>query len=130
MFSEQREQVTRDVAINRLRQALLTLTDDDHSICRIAAAKNFFCGGFRRFSDTELRERYDWLAYRYPAASRHQIEELANRWQLARQVIEGLPLACDVQQMEHDSCGGWDDFSNQDLSTFCHQILGESLIVD
>jgi len=119
-----REQVPRDVAINRLREALLELTDDDHSICRIAAEKGIFCGGFKRYSDAELRERYDWLARKYPAASRDEIEHLANQWQLGRQIFEDQAFACDVQEIEHHTCGGWSDFSNEDLAKFCQEILG------
>lgn len=123
------EQVPRDVAINRLREALLELTDDDHSICRIAAEKEIFCGGFRRYSDAELRERYDWLARKYPAASREELEHLANQWQLGRQIFEDRAFACDVQQIEHHTCNGWADFSNEDLARFCRELLGADVVV-
>lgn len=129
MRRQAREQLRREVAINDLRQALLALTDDDHSICRIAAQKGIFCGGFKRYSDAELRQRYDWLARRHPSAPRHEIETLADRWQLGRQIVDDEPLACDVQQIEHDSCGGWDDFSNQELSRFYREILGKDVFV-
>ena len=43
--------------------------------------------------------------------------------------VDDLPIACDVQQKEHDSCGGWDDFSNEQLSTFFTELTGRSLIV-
>jgi hypothetical protein len=38
--------------------------------------------------------------------SREELEDLDNRWQLARQIVGDLPIACDVQQKEGDSCGG------------------------
>ncbi len=44
--------------------------------------------------------------------TREDLEEVANRWQLARHEVNALPTACDVQQIEHDLCGGWDDFTS------------------
>jgi hypothetical protein len=40
-----------------------------------------------------------------------------------------LPLACDVQQMEHDMCRGWDDFSNDELSRFYAELTGKTIVV-
>jgi hypothetical protein len=55
--------------------------------------------------------------------SRQTLEELINRWQLARQDVNGLPMACDVQQREHDACNGWDDFSNDELAKFYAEVF-------
>jgi hypothetical protein len=121
--------ISRSSAITRLRSALVALTDDGNSICKVAAERGLFCRGFRRYSDEELRNRYGWIARRHPAASRAELEDLANRWQLARQVFDGTQLACDAQSEEHDTCNGWDDFSNQELSGFMLEILGEEVAV-
>ena len=121
--------VKRDVAINQLREALVGMTDDDHSMCEIAAEKGIFCGGFKRYSDTELRERYGWLARKNPDAPREVVEDLANRWQLARQEFRDRNLACDVQTIEHHTCGGWDEFSNDELATFYRELLGKEVVV-
>ncbi|MFN2441992.1 MAG: hypothetical protein ABR517_04860 [Thermoanaerobaculia bacterium] len=124
------ERITRETAVRRLRDVLVLLTDDDHSICRVAAEKKIFCGGFSRDSDEELRRRYPWLVARNPSSTRAQIEEAANRWQISRQVFDGLPLACDVQNLEHDTCDGWDEFTNADLARFCRELLHEDVIVE
>jgi hypothetical protein len=37
-----------EFAIARLREALVRLTDDDHSLCQVAGERGIFCHGFRR----------------------------------------------------------------------------------
>jgi hypothetical protein len=121
--------VPRSEAVALLRNELLKITDDDNSICKVASERGIFCHGFQRNSDGGLRRCYAWLDKRRPGMSRAELEDLANTWQLARQEVDQLPLACDVQQKEHDSCGGWDDFSNEDLSRFYHDLTGRDLVV-
>jgi hypothetical protein len=121
--------ITRWETIQLLRAELLKLTDCETSICRAAADKGIFCNGFNRFGDGELRRRFAWLGDRARSMSREELEEIANRWQLARQEVDGLPIACDVQQREHDTCRGWDDFTNSDLARFYFQLTGVSVIV-
>ncbi len=133
MTSAQPEQtpraIARAAAISELRGGLLKMTDDEHSICQVAADRGILCRGFRHYSDEELRDRYDWLVRKNPTATRPDLEKMANLWQLARQVLEGVPLACDAQKIEHDTCMGWDDFTNTDLSRFYREIFGEDVIV-
>ena len=121
--------VTRNEAVSLLRDELSKLTDDDNSICKVASDRGILCQGFHRHSDGGLRRCYSWLDKHRPGMSRPELEDLANRWQLARQEVDQLPLACDVQQNEHDSCGGWDDFSNEDLSRFYLELTGRDLMV-
>lgn len=121
--------VPRNDAVALLRVELLKITDDDNSICKVASERGIFCHGFQRSSDGGLRRCYAWLDKRRPGMSRAELEDLANTWQLARQEVDQLPLACDVQQKEHDSCGGWDDFSNEDLSRFYNELTGRDLVV-
>ncbi|MFL6244762.1 MAG: hypothetical protein ACJ74H_01965 [Thermoanaerobaculia bacterium] len=94
------------------------------SICKLAAQTGVFCKGFRRYSDQELKERYGWIAEKNPAMPRTELEEIADRWQLARQQVFSAATSCDVQQLEHDSCGGWDDFSNDELARFLRELTG------
>ena len=61
--------------------------------------------------------------------SRRELEEVADRWQMARQDVEGSPIACDVQQKVHDTCRGWDDFTSEDLSRFYYEMTGEEIVV-
>lgn len=123
------EAILRTEMIALLRSELAKLTDEDNSICKVASDRGIFCQGFHRYSDGSLRRCYSWLDKRRPGMSREELEDLANRWQLARQMVDGLPLACDVQQKEHNSCGGWDDFSNEELSHFFNELTGRSLMV-
>jgi hypothetical protein len=43
--------------------------------------------------------------------------------------VNRLPLACDVEQKEHGTCGGWDDLSNEDLAGYCAGLLGQDVLV-
>jgi hypothetical protein len=121
--------LTREQAIDRLRRALLELVDDEHSICEVATSKGILCRGFRQFSDAELEQRYHWLLERRGEQGREELEKLANRWQLARQFVQNSSLSCDVQAREHDTCCGWDDFTNHALEGYIREICGEDVIV-
>jgi hypothetical protein len=121
--------ISRGEAIGRLRHYLKTLTDDEHSMCQVAAKKGIFCHGFARFSDEELKKRFAGLLSLRPKLNRWQVEELANRWELARQMVDGVTLACDAQTIEHDTCRGWDDFPNEQLARFCADLLGLDVAV-
>ena len=123
------ESIERAEVINQLRSELLKHTDGETSACKYAAQKGVFCRGFARFGDGEMRRKYNWITRRRPDMSREELEDIANRWQLARQDVDALPIACDVQQIEHDMCRGWDDFSNQELSQFYSQMTGKQIVV-
>src|ERR1700730_16581955 len=100
--------IERTEAIDLVRSELLRHTDSETSACKFASERGVLCRGFVRFGDGELRRKFSWITRRRPDMSREELEELANRWQLARQDVNALPLACDVQQMENDMCRGWD----------------------
>jgi hypothetical protein len=121
--------MTRDETIQALRRALLDLTDDEHSICEVAGKMNVFCGGFAQWKSHELRARYDWIVRHNPRLTRAELEELANRWQLARQFVRETPLACDTQAIEHHTCRGWDEFSDAELAQHLQQLTGEEVQV-
>ena len=121
--------LNREEAIRAIRAAILGMVDEEHSMCQIAAERGIFCHGFRQDTHEQLKERYDWLAKRRPDASREELEDMANRWQLARQVVLKVPLSCDAQTSDRDSCGGWDDFDNKTLERFYLEILGKEVTV-
>ena len=121
--------MTRDEAISRLRNELVAMTDDEHCMCRVAADRGIFCRGFNQFSDDELRQRYWWIVRRRPSLTREQLEQIANDWQLTQQEVKDVPVACDVQARLHDTCRGWDDFSNDQLAKVYQQLTGESVLV-
>src|SRR5687767_14107757 len=116
------QSISRDAAIALLRNALMRIAGPDTSICKVAADRGIFCRGFRRYDDAALREEYKWIDERRPGMSREELEDLGDRWQLARQELHQLPTACDVQTFEHDTCGGWDDFTTDDLSRFILEV--------
>jgi hypothetical protein len=120
---------TRREAIDRLREALVELTDEDRSICQVAADSGIFCCGFRRWPDSEFDRRFRNAIGRSTHLSRPQMEELGNIWQLAEQIRCRVALACDAQIGPRSACRGWEEFSNADLARYCGDILGKSVVV-
>lgn len=121
--------VSRNDLIKMLRAELADRTDEENSICKIAAEQGIFCQGFHRYGDNELRRRYGWIVRKRPDMTREQLETVANDWQLAQQAVYESPLACDVQNKVHDTCNGWSDFSTEDLAKFYTQITGKNVTV-
>jgi hypothetical protein len=122
--------VTRETAVARLRRKLIALSEESKSVCRLAAEKGIFCRGFLRDGDDELRFRYAASIENAGKITRAELEERANAWHLERQQKEGVLLSCDVQYMGYETCRAWDDFSNEELSRFCAEMLGETVRVD
>jgi hypothetical protein len=123
------ETQSRESIIGALRTELARRANGEMSICKLAAQNGIFCKGFDRYSDNELKRRFGWIVKRAPGATRQELEDVADRWQLARQDVDGVATACDVQQLEHDMCRGWDDFSNEQLSGFLLELAGPSVAV-
>ena len=121
--------ISRPTLIAELRDELRNRANGEMSICKLAAKTGIFCKGFRRYTDAQLKERYGWISARYPDVSREELEEIADRWQLARQDVLGAMTSCDAQQLEHDACGGWDDFTDDDLVRFLHELTGRTVVV-
>lgn len=125
----QTELVSREVAIARLRRALIDLAEPGKSMCQIAAERNILCGGFHRYTDERLRATYGAIAGAGTDASRAEVERKANEWQLARTAMEGAQVACDVQYRFYETCRGWDDFTNEALADFLLELAGERVVV-
>jgi hypothetical protein len=121
--------LSRAEAISRLREALLKLTDDEHSICQVAAEQGIFCRGFRRWNAAEFDRRWSRVIGRSSHLTRAQLEEFANLWQLAEQVRCRVTVACDLAQSTKSTCRGWDEFSSADLARHCSDILGRNIEV-
>jgi len=119
----------RGDAIARLRAALVQLCDDEHSLCQVAAARGIFCQGFRRWNAAEFDRHWKKAIGRSTHLSREQMEEFANLWQLAEQIRQRVTLACDARINGLGGCRGWEEFSNDDLSRFCADVLGQSVRV-
>jgi hypothetical protein len=121
--------ITRETAVAQIRRQLIAMREEGKSVCQMAAEKGILCRGFSRDTDEELRRRY---AAAIPAGAnlaRRELETRANSWQLERQKDIGTLLCCDVQYMFYKTCRAWDDFSNDDLARFCHELLGEQVQV-
>lgn len=121
--------ITRNEAISRLREALLKMSDDEHSVCEVAAQKGIFCKGFAQFSDKELFAKYKWIVKKLKIRTRAELEKYANLWLVTREAVTGKEMACDVQCEEHDMCQGWDEFDNEELARFVDEVCAEKVHV-
>lgn len=121
--------MTREAAIARLRRLLQQLTHEGESACRVAADRRILCGGFRHMTDAQLRMRFAGLIDFAPDTPREIIEERANAWLLSQQSAGDAPTACDLQRRNHETCRGWDEFSNAELAQFCLDLLHEDVVV-
>jgi len=121
------KELTREQVIDDLREALLAAGDDEHSICRIAQEKGLFCHGFAQWKLHELKHRYPQITRSRRHPTRAEMEELADRWQMARQMVSGDALACDLQMHEGElrTCRGWDEFDDAQLERFHVELCGE-----
>lgn len=118
------ELISRPQAIERMRQTLKGLTDEDHCLCSVVGRLGIFCKGFKQYSDSELKARYSWIARKRPGATRDALEELANLYYLARGEVTGAAIPCDLETREHSGCDGWNNFDNQQLETFYRTLTG------
>ena len=120
---------TRHELIEAIRTELVKLTDEENSICKVAAQRGIFCKGFSQYNDRELREKFDWIVRKRPSLTRPQLEQIANDWQLAEQQVHERPISCDVQTDIHDLCNGWDGFSTAELEALYSQLSGTKTVV-
>lgn len=118
------ETISREVAIGRIRIKMVELCEPGKSACQVATERNILCKGFNRDSDEELRWRYAPYVCGAETLSRSDLERVANHWQLVRQRTEEALVACDVQNRYYQVCRGWNDFSNDELSSFCFELEG------
>lgn len=121
---------SRQEAISELRRSLLKLTNEEHSMCQVAAERGIFCRGFQRWHDAEFDKRWKGLLGRSTHLSRAQMEQLANIWQLSEQIRHRVALSCDAQTIAHGACRGWDEFGNDAIARFCSDILGKNVVVE
>lgn len=119
----------RKEAVDAIRRRLLDLVDADHSMCQIAGERGIMCSGFKRLDDEQLRQRYSWLLRVNPAMSREELEHRANKWELARQIVQRVPISCDAQTFEKDTCRGWEGFDDETIARFYKELIGEEIAV-
>jgi hypothetical protein len=119
------EKLSRPQAIERMRQKLVKLTDQDHCLCSVVGQLGIFCRGFKSLPEKDLRQRYHWISRKRPGAPREAIEELANLYHLGRQEVTGAAICCDLETREHGGCDGWNNFANTQLEEFYLALMGE-----
>lgn len=118
------EHLSRPEAIERLRQVMKALTDEENCMCAAAARLGIFCKGFRHLSDEEFRQRFHWIVRKRPGASREELERVVSLYHCGRQEVTGAALCCDVETREHEGCDGWNSFDNRSLEAFYLQMTG------
>ncbi len=123
------DHLSRRQAIDRIREKLKALTDDEHCACAVASGFGIFCGGFRALSDEEFRRRFAWIASKRPQASREQLETLVSLYHLGRQEVGKAALCCDVETREHCACDGWNMFDNETIEKHVRELTGVSVRV-
>lgn len=121
--------IKRSEALAAIRRKLLQFVDEDHSMCQVASERGLMCHGFSRLTEEQLRKRYSWLLRIKPSMRRAELENLANKWELARQVVQGVPISCDAQAFEKDTCKGWDGFDNETIARFYKELIGKEIAV-
>ncbi len=124
------DHLSRPKAIERLRERLKALANDDHCVCAAVGRLGIFCRGFRRLSDEEFQSRFEWIARKRPGVPREALEELANLYHLGRMEVTGAEICCDVETREHTSCDGWNGFDNRALEDFCLALTGRAVRIE
>jgi hypothetical protein len=124
------EKLSRPKAIEVLREKLKNMCDEEHCACAAAAHLGVFCQGFRKLSDAEFRQRFDWIARKRPKAPRAELERLVSLYHLGRQEVTGAAICCDAETREHCACDGWNMFDNSQLEKFCLELAGRSIRID
>ncbi|MCX7915184.1 MAG: hypothetical protein N3A53_02625, partial [Verrucomicrobiae bacterium] len=79
---------TREEALKKIRQLLVSHTRPDETTCEAAARLGIFCRGYDQWSKEQLAQMYPWLAQRVgPEASREELLRLVIAWDGARQLV-------------------------------------------
>jgi hypothetical protein len=84
-----------------------------------------YCRGFNAWDDEELKQHFHWFCRSRSEAGRDEIEELADRWQLANQASLGLRVPCDIglsPGQERLGCRGWARFTDAELAGFVVEL--------
>jgi hypothetical protein len=121
--------LSRQRVIVELRGFLLHIVEDGHSVCEAVARRRIFCQGLCRLSDEELRKRFDWICRTRPGLTRSRLLDLANRYQIGRQEALHAETTCDAAMIDRDTCLGWAEFTNEDLSRFYVEAFRERIRV-
>ncbi|HUK83468.1 MAG TPA: hypothetical protein VLZ12_12655 [Verrucomicrobiae bacterium] len=115
---------TREDALKRIREFLVSSTRDDETTCQAAARLGVFCHGYDRWSLEQLRRLYPWLAKKMPADTpREEFLKLITAWDGARMLVHKSPTTCDAKASDHEGCLGFDRFNNAQLKRMFPQLF-------
>ncbi|HUJ71247.1 MAG TPA: hypothetical protein VLZ30_03330, partial [Verrucomicrobiae bacterium] len=79
---------TREDALKRIREFLVSNTRQEETTCEAAARLGIFCHGYDRWTVEQLRYLYPWLAKKMPADTpREEFLKLIVAWDNARQLV-------------------------------------------
>jgi hypothetical protein len=125
------KELTREEAIDDIREVLLGLAGEGDSVCKVATELGVFCGGFSQWGYDDLKQRFHWIVERHPDVSRAELEALANRWCLTRQFPEHGRITCDLMARapRRNPCAGWDEWYEAEIAGFYAELLGEKVSV-
>lgn len=128
-FSEQESVIhmtyTREQALQRIREFLVSNQREDETTCQAAARMGVFCHGYDRWTVEQLRHLYPWLAKKMPEETpREEFLKLIVAWDGARQLAhKGAATTCDVKALDHEGCLGFDRFGNDQLKRMFPQLF-------
>jgi hypothetical protein len=115
---------SREEAIQRIRQFLVTNQRPDETTCQAAARLGIFCHGYDQWTVDQLRDRYPWLAKKMPADTpRDEFLKLIVAWDGARQLVNKASTTCDAKAADHEGCLGFDRFSETQLKRLFPQLF-------
>lgn len=125
------KELTRDQAIDDIREVLLELVDEKTSVCQVASDLGLFCGGFSQWGLDELKARFPWIVRQHPDVSRAELEVLANRWCATRQSPEHGRITCDLMQRAptRKPCAGWEEWYEAEIARFHRELFGSEVRV-
>jgi hypothetical protein len=125
------KEITRNEAIESIREVLVDLADEKTSVCEVASRLGIFCKGLDQWDDRELRRRHTFMGAMQDKLERKHLEKLALRRQLCRQNLEYGWLPCDIFPGEtgRTPCGGWSDFYETEIAEFYRQLVGDEVCV-
>jgi hypothetical protein len=116
---------TREDALKRIRDFLLSRQREDETTCQTAARLGLFCRGYDQWSTEQLRKLYPWLAKRLPPTTpREELLKLIVAWDGARLLVHKTPITCDAKTLNHEGCLGFERFSNEQLKRMFPQLFG------
>ncbi len=115
---------TREDALHKIREFLVSQTRPDETTCQAAARLGVFCHGYDRWTVDQLRHLYPWLAKKVPVETpREEFLKLIVAWDNARQLVHKAPTTCDVKAIDHEGCLGFDRFNNEQLKRMFPQLF-------